>query len=142
MRASAKPSRRSNYKRFFGDIAKWVVEIDDAARIPELVTRAFAVATSGRPGPVVISLPEDMLTIASRGARGAALHAGRDLAGRSRDATSSTSLLGSAKRPFVILGGTRWSAEAVAACESAAEAWALPVGVLLPPPDAVRPSPP
>ncbi|TIP57698.1 MAG: thiamine pyrophosphate-binding protein, partial [Mesorhizobium sp.] len=51
-----------DYKRFFGDIAKWVVEIDDAARIPEFVTRAFAVATSGRPGPVVISLPEDMLT--------------------------------------------------------------------------------
>ena len=50
-----------DYKRFYGDIAKWVVEIDDAARIPELVTRAFAVATSGRPGPVVISLPEDML---------------------------------------------------------------------------------
>ena len=51
-----------DYKRFFGDIAKWVVEIDDAARIPELVTRAFSVATSGRPGPVVVSLPEDMLT--------------------------------------------------------------------------------
>jgi acetolactate synthase I/II/III large subunit len=51
-----------DYKRFFGDIAKWVVEIDDAARIPELVTRAFAVATSGRPGPVIVSLPEDMLT--------------------------------------------------------------------------------
>ena len=51
-----------DYKRFFGDIAKWVVEIDDASRIPEFVTRAFAVATSGRPGPVVISLPEDMLT--------------------------------------------------------------------------------
>ncbi|EAB6718405.1 thiamine pyrophosphate-binding protein, partial [Salmonella enterica subsp. enterica] len=44
-----------NYKSFFDDIAKWVVEIDRAERIPELVTRAFAVATSGRPGPVVIS---------------------------------------------------------------------------------------
>src|SRR5690606_3350005 len=51
-----------DYKAFYGSIAKWVVEIDDARRIPELVTRAFAVATSGRPGPVVISLPEDMLT--------------------------------------------------------------------------------
>jgi len=51
-----------DYVRFFGDIAKWVVEIDDASRIPEFVTRAFAVATSGRPGPVVMSLPEDMLT--------------------------------------------------------------------------------
>ena len=51
-----------DYHAFFGDIAKWVVEISDAARIPEIVTRAFAVATSGRPGPVVIALPEDMLT--------------------------------------------------------------------------------
>src|SRR6478752_8934002 len=51
-----------NYRAFFGDVAKWATEIDDAARIPEIVTRAFAVATSGRPGPVVISLPEDMLT--------------------------------------------------------------------------------
>src|SRR5690606_40391757 len=51
-----------DYKAFYGSIAKWVVEIDDARRVPELVTRAFAVATSGRPGPVVIALPEDMLT--------------------------------------------------------------------------------
>jgi acetolactate synthase-1/2/3 large subunit len=43
-----------DYKAFYGSIAKWVVEIDDAARVPELVTRAFAVATSGRPGPVVV----------------------------------------------------------------------------------------
>src|SRR6478752_6296472 len=49
------------YRRAFTEFAKWVVDIDDAARIPELVTRAFAVATSGRPGPVVIALPEDML---------------------------------------------------------------------------------
>ena len=48
-----------DYRRFYGDLAKWVVEIDDASRIPELVGRAFAVAMSGRPGPVVISLPED-----------------------------------------------------------------------------------
>src|SRR6218665_43746 len=49
------------YRRAFTEIAKWVGEIDDAARIPEFVTRAFAIATSGRPGPVVLSLPEDML---------------------------------------------------------------------------------
>ena len=50
------------YRRAFTEIAKWVGEIDDPARIPEFVTRAFAVATSGRPGPVVLTLPEDMLT--------------------------------------------------------------------------------
>src|SRR3984893_15362486 len=51
--ASARPSR--------GSIAKWVTEIDDPARIPELIARAFCTATGGRPGPVVIALPEDML---------------------------------------------------------------------------------
>ncbi|MDW4677755.1 thiamine pyrophosphate-binding protein, partial [Escherichia coli] len=49
------------YRRAFTEFAKWVGEIDDARRIPEFVTRAFAVATSGRPGPVVLTLPEDML---------------------------------------------------------------------------------
>ena len=51
-----------DYRAVFGSIAKWVTEIDDPARIPELVSRAFYTATSGRPGPVVIALPEDMLT--------------------------------------------------------------------------------
>ncbi|MFZ1681702.1 MAG: thiamine pyrophosphate-binding protein, partial [Rhizobiaceae bacterium] len=51
-----------DYRAVFSTVAKWVTEIDDAARIPELLTRAFAVATAGRPGPVVIALPEDMLT--------------------------------------------------------------------------------
>src|SRR5829696_2395032 len=50
-----------DYRAAFGAVAKWVTEIDDAARIPEFVSRAFHVATSGRPGPVVIALPEDML---------------------------------------------------------------------------------
>ena len=51
-----------DYKSFFGTVAKWVTEIDDADRIPETVARAFQMATSGRPGPVVVALPEDMLT--------------------------------------------------------------------------------
>src|ERR671921_1464369 len=51
-----------DYRAVFGTIAKWTTEIDDPARIPELVSHAFHVATSGRPGPVVIALPEDMLT--------------------------------------------------------------------------------
>src|SRR5499433_987185 len=50
-----------DYRAVFGSIAKWVTEIDDPARIPELVSRAFYTATNGRPGPVVIALPEDML---------------------------------------------------------------------------------
>ena len=51
-----------DYKAVFGSMAKWVVEIDRAERIPEIISRAFHVATQGRPGPVVIALPEDMLT--------------------------------------------------------------------------------
>ena len=54
-----------DYSAVFGTMAKWVVQIDDPARVPELISRAFHVATSGRPGPVVIALPEDMLTEAA-----------------------------------------------------------------------------
>jgi acetolactate synthase-1/2/3 large subunit len=50
-----------DYRRMFGPLAKWVAEIDRAERVPEFVARAFATATSGRPGPVVLALPEDML---------------------------------------------------------------------------------
>src|ERR1700730_2540398 len=51
-----------NYRAVFGTMTKWAAEIDDPARVPEIVSRAFYVATNGRPGPVVIALPEDMLT--------------------------------------------------------------------------------
>src|SRR4030095_12862420 len=50
-----------DYRRMFAPIAKWVTQIDDPVRIPELLARAFQLAVSGRPGPVVIALPEDML---------------------------------------------------------------------------------
>lgn len=117
-----------DYKRFFGDIAKWVVEIEDPARVPELVTRAFAVATSGRPGPVVISLPEDMLTAMAEAP--AALPATPvQTSPGAAEMHGLAELLSKAKRPFVILGGSRWSAEAKAAIERAAESWALPVSV-------------
>ena len=116
-----------DYKRFFGDIAKWVVEIDDASRIPEFVTRAFAVATSGRPGPVVISLPEDMLTSVVE-APAALPHTPVETRPGEAELDALEKLLGKAKRPFVILGGTRWDAEAVARMRTIAEAWSLPVG--------------
>lgn len=116
-----------DYVRFFGDIAKWVVEIDDAARIPEFVTRAFSVATSGRPGPVVISLPEDMLT--SLAAAPQARHyTPVETRPGEVELDALEGLLNKAKRPFVILGGTRWDAPAVARMRSIAEAWSLPVG--------------
>src|ERR1700716_2199154 len=51
-----------DYRQMFGPMSKWVAQIDDARRIPEFISRAFFTATSGRPGPVVLALPEDMLT--------------------------------------------------------------------------------
>jgi acetolactate synthase-1/2/3 large subunit len=116
-----------DYKRFFGDIAKWVVEIDDASRIPEFVTRAFAVATSGRPGPVVISLPEDMLTSVVE-APVAVPYTPVETRPGEAELDALEGLLAKAKRPFVILGGTRWDADAVARMRTIAEAWSLPVG--------------
>jgi acetolactate synthase-1/2/3 large subunit len=114
------------YRRAFTEVAKWVAEIDDARRIPEFVTRAFAIATSGRPGPVVLALPEDMLTdavetVEARAYLPVEAHPGH------RQVENLAALLEAAERPLVILGGTRWSAGAVASFTSFAERWSLPV---------------
>jgi acetolactate synthase-1/2/3 large subunit len=116
-----------DYRRFFGDIAKWVTEIDDPARIPELVTRAFAVATSGRPGPVVVALPEDVLTELAE-APTALAHVPVETWPGERELDQLEALLNVAKRPFAILGGTRWSRFSVQEITRIAEAWSLPVG--------------
>jgi acetolactate synthase-1/2/3 large subunit len=116
-----------DYKAFYGSIAKWVVEIDDAHRIPELVTRAFAVATSGRPGPVVVSLPEDMLTDQVEAPEPLPFTPVETRPGEPEMAEVQR-LLESAERPFVILGGTRWSEQAVRQFCRSLERWSLPVG--------------
>ncbi|UUP16175.1 thiamine pyrophosphate-binding protein [Nitratireductor thuwali] len=116
-----------DYKAFYGSIAKWVVEIDDAGRIPELVTRAFAVATSGRPGPVVVSLPEDMLTDMVQ-APAPLPFTPVETAPGEEEIAALRDLLGNARRPFVILGGTRWTEAAVKQTCAALERWALPAG--------------
>lgn len=115
-----------DYRAAFGGLAKWAVEIDEAARIPELVSRAFHVATSGRPGPVVIGLPEDMLreTAAVPDApafRPVETHPGLTLM------ADLQKRLWAAERPFVIVGGSRWSAAAVARLVRFAERFDLPV---------------
>jgi acetolactate synthase-1/2/3 large subunit len=116
------------YRRAFTEFAKWVGEIDDARRIPEFVTRAFAVATSGRPGPVVLSLPEDMLTdlVEAADARPYQPVPTHPAPNQIADLKAR---LEKAERPLVILGGTRWSEASVAAFRSFAEAWDLPVTV-------------
>lgn len=115
-----------DYAQVFGGLAKWAAEIDDARRIPELVARAFHVAVSGRPGPVVLALPEDMLREAVEAddlppAVRTAAHPGADDLARLR------ALLAEAERPLVILGGSGWDAEACAAMRRFAERNALPV---------------
>lgn len=98
-----------DFRGMFGPLAKWAAEIDDASRVHEYVARAFRVAMSGRPGPVVLSLPEDMLsdTIASSAAPMLIQRAGS--APRAEDLRSLASLLESAERPLLIVGGTGWS---------------------------------
>lgn len=115
------------YRRAFTEVAKWVGEIDDPARIPEFVTRAFAVATSGRPGPVVLTLPEDMLT---RSTEAPAAKAYQPVEGHPGPAQVKRlgEMLAAAKRPIAIIGGTRWTAESVADFQRFAERWKLPVG--------------
>ncbi|MCX8279635.1 thiamine pyrophosphate-binding protein [Phyllobacterium sp. 0TCS1.6C] len=115
------------YRRFFADTAKWVAEIDDARRIPEFVTRAFAVATSGRPGPVVLALPEDMLTdrVEAVAAQG---YEPVETAPSPAAIEKLADRLQGAERPFMILGGSRWSEKAVHSITRFAEKWHLPVG--------------
>ncbi|MFM9370406.1 thiamine pyrophosphate-dependent enzyme [Streptomyces sp. Da 82-17] len=110
----------------FGATAKLVETIDDAARIPEHVARAFATAEAGRPGPVVLGLPEDMLTdvVHVPDLRPAPPAEG---AVSAPELALLAQLLDTAERPLVLLGGSRWTAEARADVRAWAEAWRLPV---------------
>src|SRR6056297_615841 len=115
-----------DYRAVFGTIAKWVTEIDDPARIPELVSRAFHVATSGRPGPVVIALPEDMLTEAAVTVDAPAYRPIETHPGPAQ-MVELQKLLAAAKRPVAILGGGRWDQQAVSRFTRFAERFQLPV---------------
>ena len=115
-----------DYGAVFGSMAKWVVQIDDPARVPELISRAFHVATSGRPGPVVIALPEDMLTEAATVANALPYTVTETHPGAAQIAELQQRIE-AAERPVVILGGSRWSDAAVQQFAGFAEAFALPV---------------
>ncbi|SPA24476.1 ACETOLACTATE SYNTHASE ISOZYME II (LARGE SUBUNIT) PROTEIN [Cupriavidus taiwanensis] len=117
-----------DYRRMFGQMAKWVAQIDRTDRIPEFIARAFAVATSGRPGPVVLALPEDTLwgkaTVADmpRYVRSHSAPAAHALA-------SLAAMLEQAERPFLMIGGSGWTPEAMRQMEGFAERFGLPVGL-------------
>ena len=114
-----------DYAQVFGGLAKWVAEIDDARRIPELVTRAFHVAMSGRPGPVVLALPEDMLrdTVEVEDLAPASRSAAHPGAG---ELARLRAMLAEARRPLMILGGSGWDEDASLAIRRFAERNALP----------------
>ncbi|MBV8447277.1 MAG: thiamine pyrophosphate-binding protein [Hyphomicrobiales bacterium] len=115
-----------DYKAVFGTMAKWAVEIDAAARIPEIVARAFRVATQGRPGPVVISLPEDVLTEMATVKDVPLIEPVEPFPGEA-EMGKLQALLAAAERPLVILGGSRWTQEAHDAFLRFAERFDLPV---------------
>ncbi|HUF80655.1 MAG TPA: thiamine pyrophosphate-binding protein, partial [Burkholderiales bacterium] len=116
-----------DYRRMYGPFAKWVAQIDRADRVPEYVSRAFHTAVSGRPGPVVLALPEDMLTetatVADTGHyKRVAAHPGE------ADLRKLREMLARSQRPFVILGGSGWDGQACGDLRAFVEANDLPVG--------------
>jgi acetolactate synthase-1/2/3 large subunit len=117
-----------DYRAAFGPIAKWAVEIDDPDRVPELVARAFAVAETGRPGPVVVALPEDMLTAPTAAVAGPAVRVPKAAPGP-EDLEEIGRRLEAAERPLILAGGGGWGAEGRAALRACAEANGLPVRV-------------
>jgi acetolactate synthase-1/2/3 large subunit len=110
-----------DFGRMYGQMAKWVVQIDDPARIPELTARAFTLATSGRPGPVVIVLPEDMLREAAAAVDAAPYKTVQASPGASEMARLRE-LLAPARRPLMLLGGSTWTAQAIGDIVAFAEA--------------------
>ncbi|MCU1394140.1 MAG: thiamine pyrophosphate-binding protein [Ilumatobacteraceae bacterium] len=120
-----------DYRHMFGPgtlgMAKWVGEIEDADRLPEYVSRAFHVAMQGRPGPVVLVLPEDMLTTPTAAEVLPRVEPAQAWPTPSSLAAAAELLAGS-QRPFVIVGGSGWDADACLALEQFVEAWELPVG--------------
>jgi len=115
-----------DYRAVFGSMAKWATEIDDAARIPEIVSRAFHVACNGRPGPVVIALPEDMLRDRLLVPDATAFEPVETWPGLT-DMSRLQKMLWAAKKPVVMVGGSRWSETACAALARFAERFQLPV---------------
>lgn len=117
-----------DYRRMFGQMTKWVAQIDRTDRIPEFISRAFAVATSGRPGPVVLALPEDALW--GTAAVADMPHYTRVVTQPGRgDLNQLRERLESAANPFMLVGGGGWTTEALAQVRGFAERFDLPVGV-------------
>ncbi|MGP6086148.1 thiamine pyrophosphate-dependent enzyme [Antarctobacter jejuensis] len=116
-----------DYRAVFGTMAKWAVEIDDVNRIPEIMARAWKTATTGRPGPVVIALPEDMLTTATDtpALTGPAVYP--EPAPAAEAVAQARAILGQAERPLILFGGCNWTEVGRAGFKTFAEASDIPV---------------
>jgi acetolactate synthase-1/2/3 large subunit len=115
-----------DYRRMYGPLTKWVAQIDRAERIPEMVSHAFHLATSGRCGPVVLALPEDMLDTRAP-AQELAPYQRVQASPGDADLQRLRALLAAARRPVMLLGGSGWTTEACADIRAFAEANDLPV---------------
>lgn len=117
-----------DYRAVFGSLAKWAAEVDQIERLPEYISHAFHLATSGRPGPVVLALPEDMLS-AVADVRDIPPPAPRVAAGTAAQAEAVAGALRGAKQPLLVVGGPHWSADAGRDLARFAANWQLPVAV-------------
>ena len=116
-----------DYRAMYAPLAKWVGEVDRTDRLPEYISHAFHVAQSGRPGPVVLSLPEDVLSANTQAVPvpAAVLPSGR---AAESDVAAVLGMLHDAARPLIIVGGGAWSGEAALALGEFADAMGIPVG--------------
>jgi acetolactate synthase-1/2/3 large subunit len=115
-----------DYRAFFGSTAKWATDVDDPARLPEIVQRAFSTAMQGRPGPVVVALPEDVLSEAAAVADAPRVEPAAIWPGPTQMAELQK-MLWAAKSPIAIVGGGGWSERAGAALMRFSERFDLPV---------------
>ncbi|MGF6722739.1 acetolactate synthase-1/2/3 large subunit [Paraburkholderia sp. GAS41] len=118
-----------DYRRMFGQMAKWVAQIDDPKRIPEYLSHAFHTATSGRPGPVVLSLPEDVLSELCPVVPGAPVYHRVAASPSMAQIEQLRQLLEGAQRPMIIAGGSGWTPDARADLKRFVENWQLPIGL-------------
>ena len=116
-----------DFRQMFGPMAKWIGQIESASRIPEYVSRAFHVATSGRPGPVVLALPEDMLTDTVT-CTPVLAYTRTDAGPSDEQLEALTAALEASERPVAIVGGVGWDQAASDHFKKFAETFDIPVG--------------
>lgn len=116
-----------DYRAVFGTMAKWAVEIDDVARIPEIVARAWKTAVTGRPGPVVVALPEDMLTMRTEVEPLTGPAEYPEPVATAETIARARAILSEAQRPLILYGGCNWTEAGRRAFQSFAEASDIPV---------------